>query len=139
MKTKLLMSILMIGVVAMAAGAGTFAYFSDIERSSGNTLTAGTIDIAVGSSTLRENPWTSTYSDVLYDMKPCQVRETEFVIENVGENPAKVWKHITITDQNGGATVYPDSGLGPASSEPEYEEGLDDRFKRHKRNKPNNI
>ena len=46
MNTKgILMSILMIGVVAMAAGAGTFAYFSDTETSSENTFTAGTMDL----------------------------------------------------------------------------------------------
>jgi spore coat-associated protein N len=40
-----LMSVLMIGIVALVAGAGTFAYFSDVETSSGNTFTAGTIDL----------------------------------------------------------------------------------------------
>ena len=44
----ILMSILMIGVVAMAAGAGTFAYFSDTETSEGNTFTAGTLNLKVG-------------------------------------------------------------------------------------------
>lgn len=48
MNTKgILMSILMIGVVAIAAGAGTLAYFSDTETSTGNTFTAGTLDLVV--------------------------------------------------------------------------------------------
>ena len=48
MDTRILMSILVIGVVAMAAGAGTFAYFSDTETSEGNTFTAGTLNLKVG-------------------------------------------------------------------------------------------
>jgi len=48
MNTKgILMSILMIGVVAMAAGAGTIAFFSDTETSTGNTFTAGTLNLKV--------------------------------------------------------------------------------------------
>ncbi|MBU3967161.1 MAG: M73 family metallopeptidase [Euryarchaeota archaeon] len=42
---KLLTSLLMIGVVAAMAGAATWANFSDIETSTGNTFTAGTLDL----------------------------------------------------------------------------------------------
>lgn len=37
----------MIGVVAVAAGAGTIANFSDTETSTDNTFTAGTMDLEV--------------------------------------------------------------------------------------------
>lgn len=44
------MSILAIGIAAAMLGAGTFAYFSDTETSSGNTFTAGTIDLTLTES-----------------------------------------------------------------------------------------
>ena len=40
-----LVSVLCIGLVAMLAGAGTLAYFSDTETSTGNTFTAGTLNL----------------------------------------------------------------------------------------------
>lgn len=57
---KLLMSIMSIGIAAAFLGAGTFAYFSDIETSLGSTLTAGTVDIKVAG----QNPWTELRSAV---------------------------------------------------------------------------
>jgi len=42
-----LASVLMMIVVAMAVGAGTMAYFDDTETSSGNTFTAGTLDLQI--------------------------------------------------------------------------------------------
>lgn len=47
MKRKVLASLLVIAVVAGLVGAGTFAYFSDVETSSGNSFTAGTLDLNV--------------------------------------------------------------------------------------------
>ncbi len=46
MNTKILMSVLVIGLAAMAVGtAMTGAYFSDTETSDDNTFTAGTLDL----------------------------------------------------------------------------------------------
>lgn len=45
MKRKVLASLLLIAVVMGLVGAGTMAYFSDTETSSGNTFTAGTFDL----------------------------------------------------------------------------------------------
>jgi len=43
---QILVPIVTIGLVAMlAAGAGTFAYFTDTETSAGNNFTAGTLDL----------------------------------------------------------------------------------------------
>jgi len=44
---KVLASLLMIGVVAAMAGAGTFAYYSDTATSVDNTFTAGTLDLVL--------------------------------------------------------------------------------------------
>jgi spore coat-associated protein N len=50
MKRKILLSIIIIGVVGALIGAGVFAYFSDTESSTGNTFTAGTLNLQVGSA-----------------------------------------------------------------------------------------
>jgi len=91
MNKKILASIFVIGMLALAMGWGTYSFFSDTEKSTGNVFTAGTIDIAVDG----QNPWTNTYSAELSDVKPSENRWIEFVITNVGGNPVKVWKRIT--------------------------------------------
>jgi predicted ribosomally synthesized peptide with SipW-like signal peptide len=45
---KILTAIFVIGLVATIAGAGIYAYFSDTKTSTGNTFTAGTLDLKVG-------------------------------------------------------------------------------------------
>lgn len=47
MTRKIITSLLVITVAATLIGLGTFAYFSDIETSRGNTFTAGTLDLLV--------------------------------------------------------------------------------------------
>lgn len=42
---RTLSAIAVIGIVAMLAGAGTYAYFRDTAKSTGNTFTAGTLDL----------------------------------------------------------------------------------------------
>mgnify|MGYP000185599056 CR=1 FL=1 len=50
MNTKILVSLLVIGLTAVAIGGGmTGAFFSDTETSEGNTFTAGAIDLKVDS------------------------------------------------------------------------------------------
>ena len=47
MNKKILISLAVIGVVAAIAIGGTIAYFSDTETSTGNTFTAGAIDLKI--------------------------------------------------------------------------------------------
>ena len=90
MDKKILMSIFIIGLLAFGLGWGTYSYFSDTEKSTGNVFTAGTIDIEV---TGTEYQWSEGAK--LEDMKPCDTKYITFVIKNVGGNPVKVWKRIT--------------------------------------------
>ncbi|MHC3129015.1 MAG: hypothetical protein IBV52_02945 [Candidatus Bathyarchaeota archaeon] len=60
MNKKILLSIMTIGLVAMLAGTGLYAYFSDTEKVGLNTITVGTLDIEV-----------VTTPFALDDMKPC--------------------------------------------------------------------
>lgn len=49
MNKKILLSLAIVSVVAIAATVGTIAYFTDTETSTGNTFTAGTIDLTIDS------------------------------------------------------------------------------------------
>ncbi|OUJ18762.1 M73 family secreted endopeptidase [Methanonatronarchaeum thermophilum] len=97
---KVLFSVMLIGLIGVAAGAGTFAFFSDTEEADG-VFMAGTIDIAVDG----ENPWSQSYE--MIDMKPCkQVEDANVNITNVGTNPALIFKHINVTDYNTGLELF---------------------------------
>ncbi|MDI6640204.1 MAG: TasA family protein [Methanocellales archaeon] len=50
MNGKILTSLLVIGIVIGLTGGATFAYFSDTETSTGNTFTAGTLNLQVGAA-----------------------------------------------------------------------------------------
>src|SRR4030042_2973010 len=47
---KVLLSVLSVGVVASVAVFATQAYFSDQEKSNGNTFTAGSLDLKVSNT-----------------------------------------------------------------------------------------
>lgn len=94
---RIAISVLTITVVAIVGFAVTRAFFSDTETSTGNTITAGSIDISVDTN----NPWSE--SGTIADMKPSYVRWTKHVVRNVGTNPIKLWKHIKdVTTQDNG-------------------------------------
>ena len=102
---KILISL---GIIAIAAAVGvgvTVSYFGDVETSTGNTFSAGTIDIAVND----QNPWEGTGYFTIGDMKPCDTHYKEFVVQNVGENKADVWKRFTVVETRGG--LHPESEL----------------------------
>jgi predicted ribosomally synthesized peptide with SipW-like signal peptide len=92
MNKKIIASLVTILVVGAAAIGGTIAYFSDVEVSTGNTFTAGTIDIAVDN----ENPWVSSGDYTFADMKPGQIEYSNFTIKNVGTNPVNVVKKVAL-------------------------------------------
>jgi predicted ribosomally synthesized peptide with SipW-like signal peptide len=54
MNKKILASIFVIGILALAMGWGTYSWFSDTETSTSNTFTAGTLDISLGESETTE-------------------------------------------------------------------------------------
>jgi predicted ribosomally synthesized peptide with SipW-like signal peptide len=99
MNKKILVSMMVIGLVAALAGAGLYAYFSDTEKSEGNTFTAGVIDIWIDPSGGQSVE--TVEGDFL--LKPCETGYIETIVRNVGNNPAEIWKHITdvVNDENG--------------------------------------
>jgi len=92
---RILLSLLTIGLVSVGVFGATKAFFTDTETSKNNTFSAGTIDIAVDG----ENPWSRSTPYQFTDMKPSQIEYANFVIKNVGSNPANVWKKIDITKE----------------------------------------
>lgn len=95
-------SLIIISAVAALAIGGTIAYFSDTEQSTGNTFTAGTIDIAID----QHNPWTSKYH--IGDLKPGETGYINFDISNVGKNPVNVSKNLSKFVESTGTQSEPE-------------------------------
>ena len=55
---KILTSVFAIAMVAAVAGIGSWAYFSDTEISTGNTVTAGTLDLKVNGQDVTDQKFT---------------------------------------------------------------------------------
>jgi len=66
------------------------AWFTDQEQVLGNSIDTGTIDIAVDETT--------TEPFILSDLKPSQHSYHEFIINNVGSNPANIYKLLEFHD-----------------------------------------
>ena len=104
MNKKIIISLCVMGVVAAVVVGGTTAYFSDTETSTGNTFTAGTIDISIND----QNPWNESFT--LDDMKPCYTDYINFRIDNdrSDPNPVNIFKLIKVTDENTGTVSEPE-------------------------------
>jgi len=104
MNKKILLSLAVIGIATAIAVGGTIAYFSDTETSTGNTFTAGTIDISVDG----QNPWTGSFA--MEDMKPCYTDYINFRINNdlSDPNPVNIFKKIKVTEESSGTVSEPE-------------------------------
>ncbi len=95
MKT-ILMSLMAIAIVVGLVGAGTFAYFSDTETSTGNTFTAGTIEL----QTPETDGVVKTEGSVA-NLKPSETGLlTILLTPHPDSNPMHVWKHIVDITEN---------------------------------------
>ena len=90
MNKKILISLSIIGVVAAIAIGGTIAYFSDTETSTGNTFTAGTLNLKVG-----DNDPTG-WNFQIGDIKPGDSGFQEVILQNTGSLDG--YLHITFTN-----------------------------------------
>lgn len=99
MDKRILTSVLVIAVVALMVGGATFVYFNDSETSSGNTFTAGTLDLKVDGE---DDP--NIVSVTLNNMKPGDnTGYYKWVLKNAGTQPGKpsVTFSIIVNDDNG--------------------------------------
>ena len=94
---------IILGVAALATGA-TIAYFYDVEKSSGNTISAGTIDLAVNG----DNPLDEAVVTI-EDVKPSQnVKDVEVTLSNVGRNDGIADLHIGVGTADEGIDSEPE-------------------------------
>ncbi len=113
---KIVKSLSVIAFVAAIAIGATSAYFSDEEKSVGNTITAGTIDIELNGNGEQTIPYT------VADVKPGEIGYMNIDVKNVGTNPVKVSKNLSnwVETTGSAAVVCADVNAG-VSSEPECE------------------
>lgn len=131
--TKILLS----GATILAAAGliigGTFAFFSDTETSTGNTFTAGAIDLKIDNESYVTNnlgvlvaspntSWATTdlttqkFFD-FSDIKPGDIGEDTISIE-VGSNDAWLCAAARITDDSDQTCTEPEIGDDPACANP---------------------
>lgn len=96
MNKKILASIFVIGILALAMGWGTISYYSDKEESTGNVFQSGTIDLAL-------------FGDIpfeFYDIKPCEDLDPVTVgFQNIGQNPGYLYNKITYIEKDKAGNV----------------------------------
>lgn len=122
MNKRILISLSVIGAVAALAVGGTIAYFSDVETSTGNTFTAGILDLELTDSDEPFGAGSDSVSGsiVLDDMKPSACLEEEgwpgeeWYYENYigirmkeNSNPGYVYLTLDVSD-NGGVISEPE-------------------------------
>jgi predicted ribosomally synthesized peptide with SipW-like signal peptide len=106
MNKKVLISLSVIGVVAAIAIGGTIAYFSDVETSTGNTFTAGTLDLIIDiDGVLQPNPFVGPIFEQ-EDMKP-------------GDNGEKTLSLHVDNDACGFISIAIDTDFDNTCTEPE--------------------
>lgn len=117
-RRRVLGGVATIGAASAATGAGTFAYFSDTESSSGNVVNAGTLDLgsATGSTIKLENAvpgaagssttFTSTYTgsvaaeiDIDFSISESSITETAEPSSNNTEIDASTFaQYVEVTE-----------------------------------------
>lgn len=86
---SILKSVGIISAVVALAVTATGAYFSDTETSTGNTFTAGRLDLEVNGENPLDGPVVT-----LTDLKPSYTHYTDPITLRVIDNPGKLYKHI---------------------------------------------
>ena len=126
MNKRILISLSVIGAVAAIAIGGTIAYFSDTETSTGNTFTAGEIDLKIDNISYRSDglghmvqqastTWTTPkdlVNEVFFnfdDLKPGDLGE-DTVSLHVNSNDAWLCATIDITANNDVTCTEPEQG-----------------------------
>ena len=138
MNKKILISLSVIGAVAAIAIGGTIAYFSDTETSTGNTFTAGAIDLTVDNESyvtgpdgqLMRSPNTSwTLSDLtgqlffnFSDLKPGDIGEDTISL-HVDSNDAYLCAAARITDDSDQSCTEPELGDDSTCTSPGLSQG----------------
>jgi len=104
MDKKILASIFMVSMLAFAMGWGTYSYFSDTETSSGNTFSAGTLDLKVDG----EDDPLPIYFNV-GDVKPGDSGSCTIALKNDGTKGGTAKIHIKKVVNSEGVNPEPET------------------------------
>jgi len=107
---KILFSLMAITLVIGLVGAGAFAYFSDTETSTGNSFTAGTLDLKVNGSDVFV-PY------AVANLKPGESRGTDtYSISNTGSLPGTLSFKVTNVTTNENGVIEPEIAASDAEN-----------------------
>ncbi len=86
---KIFAGLMIIGLIGMVAGTGTFATFSDMEKSQGNSVQAGVIDLgmSVDDHKTEDGDWETDSKEFSFDLdqlKPGESKTVTVVVANEG-------------------------------------------------------
>jgi predicted ribosomally synthesized peptide with SipW-like signal peptide len=110
MNTKILLSLSVIAAVAAIAIGGTVAYFSDTETSTGNTFSAGTLNLQVGDS----DP--TSVKITLSGMKPGDTgNAATWLVKNTGSIAGKLTIAVGAITNNENNCIEPEQDAGDTS------------------------
>jgi len=114
--------IVLIGIVAMLAGAGTYAYFSDVGKSVSNTFMAGTLDLKISDG---DEDWGDSVSGTwsISNMKHGDECWGRVLLKREGTIPAD---HLEITCDY---IVIEESPQTPSDTDPNTNEHPDNMAK----------
>ena len=103
---KMLLSLLVIGVVSVTAGAGTWAVFTDEEVTSDNTFTAGTVELSLGTVVIEAG------AD---GMKPGDTKTLTIPLSNLGSLDFDYVADVT-TDSATATSLFAVQGIVPGNT-----------------------
>ncbi len=106
---KLPVSLLVLGLVAVVLGAGTFAYFSDVETSQNNVFAAGTVDIEVTDASGSFGPY-----NIALTALPGETYWYNTSVYNNGTSTVNVYLKLDNLVDSGGVTTEPELAVNPA-------------------------
>jgi len=101
---KVLASIFIIGLLAFGLGYGTYSYFSDTETSTGNTFTAGTLDLKVDGA---DNPLPTYFT--VSNVKPSDSGSVVIALSNAGSIDGTAKIHIKDVTNTEGENPEPET------------------------------
>jgi len=122
---KILFSLMAILLAVGLVGAGAFAYFSDTETSTGNTFTAGALDLVVVTTGACSNAGKITVNEqgdgfnddvVFTDLAPGDSGSITWTITNTGSLPGMVMIHRTMSNDVDGVNTEPELALEPGAT-----------------------
>jgi predicted ribosomally synthesized peptide with SipW-like signal peptide len=117
MDKKILVSMMVIGLVAALAGAGLHAYFSDTEKSEGNTFTAGTLDLELSAAQ------GSVVKLDVGPMAPGDSGSNTWIAKNVGSIAGKLSLTVSDITNNDNGLTEPESEVDKTGGAGEGELG----------------